>query len=122
MTPRLMTIGLVTLLVVTGCTSGGGSEVGAKPKRSAIEAFELSSTDPGSISCGATGPQKARLYRSRDGSFGWLDYDADGTVDGISSSGEVYLRDPLATRVRLPPVGSRCPPAGPIHSATSPTS
>jgi hypothetical protein len=90
-----MTIGLVTLLVVAGCTSGG--EGGAKPKESTIEAFESTSTDPGTFSCGATGAQKVRIYRSRDGSFAWLDSDADGTVDGIASDGAVYLRDPADT-------------------------
>lgn len=97
MTRRLMTIGLVTLLGVAGCTSGGGSEERAKPKKDTIEAFDLRSTDPGSLSCGATGPQRARLYRSRDGTFAWLDSEADGTVEGISSDGTVYLRDPAST-------------------------
>ena len=97
MNPRLTTIGLVTVILVAGCTSGGGSEHGTKPRNDAIEAFDLRSTDPSSVGCGATGPQKARLYRSRDGSFAWLDSDADGTVDGISSDGMVYLRDPAST-------------------------
>lgn len=93
MNPRLTTIGLVTMILVAGCTPGGGSENGTKPKKDTIEAFELRSTDPGSINCGATGPQKARLYRSGDGSFAWLDSGADGTVDGILSDRQVYLRD-----------------------------
>ncbi len=97
MTTRLLTVGLVTVLALAGCTSGGSDKTAQK--EDAIEAFEGRSSDPGALPCGKSGPVTVRLYRSKDGSFGWVDGGGDGTIDAITAEGNVYFIDPT------PPVG-----------------